>query len=142
MQRFQSGSRGHQSIYLRFDTEAMPSVTEAIKSIENSVLITSILDWNEVRSALHDNELTFAMCTGIKRLQNPAQVIAEIRQKMALGGQIWIEAPFNTPYIPEKKEYWRFSPVALQALLLDFDEIFCSIHQVRDSFLHTIIFLA
>ncbi|MBK5965893.1 hypothetical protein CCR95_17875 [Thiocystis minor] len=137
LQRFLSSSRGQTFVHFQFDTGAVSPVVEARTAREQDDLVNSVPNWSETRSDLHGNELGFVMCTGIECLYNPAQIIAEIREKMAPGGQIWIEAPFNTPYAPDTKEYWRFSPAALKALMLDFDEIFCSIHQVRGSFLQS-----
>jgi hypothetical protein len=135
LRRFLSSSQSQTFVHFRFDAGTVSSVLEERTNHKQNVLTNSITGRSEIQSDFHENEIEFVMCTGIEFLYNPAQIIAEIREKMAPGGQIWIEAPFNTPYALDTKEYWRFSPAALKALMLGFDEIFCSIHQNRGSFL-------
>ena len=63
----------------------------------------------------------------LEHLDNPAEVVKEMRRVLNPGAIIYVSAPFVANFHSSPDDYYRWSKAGLRALLKDFEEIDCGV---------------
>ncbi|WIM06119.1 MAG: class I SAM-dependent methyltransferase [Candidatus Nitricoxidivorans perseverans] len=78
----------------------------------------------------------------LEMVEDPQRAIQELYRVLKPGGEIWIQLPFNFPYMggtdKTLRDYWRASPDGLRLWMRGFEEICCGNFQhVRSSLVNS-----
>ena len=105
-------------VEIRQNTAAqLPYGKETFDMVIQSTVFTSILDG------------------GMKQ-----QIASEMLRVLKPEGLIWVEVPFNQPYHPSPKDFWRVSLPGLRIWLKDLEEISSGLFSGSNSSIHNGVF--
>ena len=142
--KFLAATVDRKCLRMLFDTDAEQPLGPNWVTLDLASVERKAGEIGAVSIDLADQHFDTVLCTGLERVSHPTGLIAEARRVLKHTGQIWVQAPLNSPYRPmaerDKAEYWRITPEGLRVLMKNFEEIFCTVFLPNDSSLRNTSF--